>query len=209
MGAGGGSIADVDRGGILKVGPESAGADPGPAAYGRGGTRLTVTDANVLVGRIRPEAFFGGRLRLDAGAANAALGALSDRVGLPRSETLDGVLHLVNVTMAQAVRLVSVERGYDPRDYTIVAYGGSGPLHAAAVASDLGVSRVLVPVNPGLVSAYGLLLAETRQDFSITRVMLAARVTDESVAALFADLEAQARREFQAYERPWADVNVQ
>jgi len=206
VGAGGGSIADVDRGGILKVGPESAGADPGPAAYGKGGSALTVTDANVLVGRIRPEAFFGGRLRLDAAAAEAALGALSDRVGLPRLETLEGVLRLVNVTMAQAVRLVSVERGHDPRDYTIVAYGGSGPLHAAAVASDLGISRVLVPVNPGLVSAYGLLLADTRQDFSITRVMLAARVADEDVAALFADLEAQAHREFQSYERPWAEV---
>jgi len=206
VGAGGGSIADVDRGGILKVGPESAGADPGPAAYGKGGSALTVTDANVLVGRIRPEAFFGGRLRLDAAAAEAALGALSDRVGLPRLETLEGVLRLVNVTMAQAVRLVSVERGHDPRDYTIVAYGGSGPLHAVAVASDLGISRVLVPVNPGLVSAYGLLLADTRQDFSITRVMLAARVADEDVAALFADLEAQAHREFQSYERPWAEV---
>ncbi|HEV2282184.1 MAG TPA: hydantoinase/oxoprolinase family protein [bacterium] len=206
VGAGGGSIADVDRGGILKVGPESAGADPGPAAYGKGGTAFTVTDANVLAGRIRPEAFFGGRLRLDAAAGEAALGALADRVGLPRRETLDGVLRLVNVTMAQAVRLVSIERGYDPRDYTIVAYGGSGPLHAAAVAADLGIARVLVPVNPGLVSAYGLLLADTRQDFSVTRVAPAARVADRDAAALFADLAAQARREFEAYDRPWREV---
>jgi N-methylhydantoinase A len=197
VGAGGGSVADVDRGGILTVGPESAGAEPGPAAYGRGGTAFTVTDANVLAGRIRPEAFFGGRMRLDAAAAETALAALADRVGLSRRETLDGVLRLVNVTMAQAVRLVSIERGYDPRDYTIVAYGGSGPLHAAAVAADLGIGRVLVPVNPGLVSAYGLLIADTRQDFSITRVTPAAHV---------ADLEQHARREFQAYERPWRDV---
>jgi N-methylhydantoinase A len=206
VGAGGGSIADVDRGGILKVGPESAGADPGPAAYGKGGAAFTVTDANVLAGRIRPEAFFGGRLRLDAAAAEAALGSLADRVGLERRETLDGVLRLVNVTMAQAVRLVSIERGYDPRDYTIVAYGGSGPLHAAAVAADLGIARVLVPVNPGLVSAYGLLIADTRQDFSMTRVTPAGRVADGDVAAVFADLERQARREFEAYERPWTDV---
>jgi N-methylhydantoinase A len=206
VGAGGGSIAGVDRGGILKVGPESAGADPGPASYGKGGTAFTVTDANVLAGRIRPEAFFGGRLRLDAAAAEAALGALADRVGLPQRETLDGVLRLVNVTMAQAVRLVSIERGHDPRDYTIVAYGGSGPLHAAAVAADLGISRVLVPVNPGLVSAYGLLLADTRQDFAITRVMPAGRVTDGDAVALFAQLEADARREFEAYATPWREV---
>jgi N-methylhydantoinase A len=208
VGAGGGSIADVDRGGILKVGPESAGADPGPAAYGKGGSAFTVTDANVLAGRIRPEGFFGGRLRLDAAAADAAVGALADRLGLPRRETLDGVLRLVNVTMAQAVRLVSIERGYDPRDYAVVAYGGSGPLHAAAVASDLGISRVLVPVNPGLVSAYGLLLADTRQDFSLTRVTPAEQVTDDAAAARFEELEAQARQEFKAYERPWREATA-
>ena len=159
VGAGGGSIADVDRGGILKVGPESAGADPGPAAYGKGGTAFTVTDANVLAGRIRPQAFFGGRLPLDAAAAESSLRALADRVALSHGDTLDGVIRLVNVTMAQAVRLVTIERGYDPRDYAIVAFGGSGPLHAADVAADLGISRVLVPTNPGLLSAYGLLIA--------------------------------------------------
>jgi N-methylhydantoinase A len=206
VGAGGGSIADVDRGGMLKVGPESAGADPGPAAYGRGGTAFTVTDANLLAGRIRPQAFYGGRLRLDAAAAEAALVALADRVGLARREALDGVLRLVNVTMAQAVRLVSIERGYDPRDYTIVAYGGSGPLHAAAVAADLGISRVLVPVNPGLVSAYGLLIAETRQDFAVTRVSPASRVTDAEVGEVFAELERRACTEFTGYDRPWSDV---
>ncbi len=206
VGAGGGSIADVDRGGMLKVGPESAGADPGPAAYGKGGKAFTVTDANVLAGRIRPQAFFGGRLPLDVAAAEAALAALADRVGLPRDETLEGVLRLVNVTMAQAVRLVTIERGHDPRDYTIVAYGGSGPLHAAAVAADLGITRVLVPTNPGLVSAYGLLIADTRQDFSTTRVMSAARLTDDLVAGVFAELQAQAQQEFAAYGRPWADV---
>jgi len=206
VGAGGGSIADVDRGGILKVGPESAGADPGPAAYGRGGTAFTVTDANVLAGRIRPQAFFGGRLPLNTARAEAALDALTDRVGLGRTETLEGVLRLVNVTMAQAVRLVTIERGYDPRDYTIVAYGGSGPLHAAPVAADLGISRVLVPTNPGLVSAYGLLIADTRQDFSMTRVAPVARLTDETVAGVFAELEARAQREFAEYGRPWAEV---
>lgn len=208
VGAGGGSIADVDRGGILKVGPESAGADPGPAAYGKGGTAFTVTDANVLAGRIRPEAFFGGRLPLDARRAEAALAALADRVALSQAETLEGVLRLVNVTMAQAVRLVTIERGHDPRDYTIVAYGGSGPLHAAAVAADLGISRVVVPTDPGLVSAYGLLIADTRQDFSMTRVSLAARLTDSAIAEAFADLEARAQREFAEYGRPWTEVQA-
>jgi len=108
--------------------------------------------------------------------------------------------------MAQAVRLVTIERGYDPRDYTIVAYGGSGPLHAAAVASDLGIARVLVPTNPGLVSAYGLLIADTRQDFSITRVSPAADLTDAAVAGVFAEMEARAQREFAEYARPWTDV---
>ncbi|HET8998291.1 MAG TPA: hydantoinase/oxoprolinase family protein [bacterium] len=206
VGAGGGSIADVDRGGMLKVGPQSAGADPGPAAYGRGGTAFTVTDANVLAGRIRPQAFFGGRMQLDAKRAEATLAALADRVALSSAETLEGVLRLVNVTMAQAVRLVTIERGYDPRDYTIVAYGGSGPLHAAAVAADLGISRVLVPTNPGLVSAYGLLIADTRQDFSMTRVSPAASLTDAGVADVFAELEARAQREFAEYARPWSDV---
>jgi N-methylhydantoinase A len=191
---------------MLKVGPQSAGADPGPAAYGKGGTAFTVTDANVLAGRIRPQAFFGGRMPLDARCAEAALAALADRVALSRAETLEGVLRLVNVTMAQAVRLVTIERGYDPRDYTIVAYGGSGPLHAAAVAADLGISRVLVPTNPGLVSAYGLLIADTRQDFSMTRVSPAASLTDAGVADVFAELEARAQREFAEYARPWSDV---
>jgi len=206
VGAGGGSIADVDRGGMLTVGPQSAGADPGPAAYGKGGTAFTVTDANVLAGRIRPLAFFGGRLPLDAQRAEAALVTLADRAGLSRVETLDGVFRLVNVTMAQAVRLVTIQRGHDPREYTIVAYGGSGPLHAAAVAADLGITRVLVPVNPGLVSAYGLLIADTRQDFSMTRVTPVAALTDAAVAKVFAELEARAQREFAEYARPWTDV---
>jgi len=129
-------------------------------------------------------------------------------VHLSGAETLDGVLRLVNATMAQAVRLVTIERGYDPRDYTIVAYGGSGPLHAASVASELGIGRVLVPTNPGLGSAYGLLIADTRQDFSMTRVASAAHLTQAAVAEAFAALEQRARREFGEYGREWGEVRL-
>ncbi|WP_342643822.1 hydantoinase/oxoprolinase family protein [Rhodoligotrophos ferricapiens] len=159
IGAGGGSIAFIDKGGFLTVGPESAGADPGPACYGRGGERPTVTDAQVVAGLLRPERFLGGRMKLLPERATAALGALSLPGGV--EVTADAVLRLVNSNMADAVRLVSTRRGIDPRDFTIVAYGGGGPLHAAMVAEELGVRQVLVPWSPGLASAFGLLIADT------------------------------------------------
>ncbi len=164
IGAGGGSIAWIDRGGFLTVGPESAGAVPGPACYDRGGDRPTVTDAQVVAGILRPARFFGGRMALRADKAAAALAAL----GLPGGArpTADSVLRLVNGNMAGAVRLVSTARGIDPRDFTIVAYGGGGPLHAALVAEEIGIRRVLVPWSPGLASAFGLLIADALIDVS-------------------------------------------
>jgi N-methylhydantoinase A len=166
VGAGGGSLAARDPGGFLAVGPRSAGARPGPACYGRGGTLPTVTDAQVVAGILRPARFFGGRLALDVAAAEAALATL----GEPPAVAADAVLRTVNAGMAQAVRLVSTARGIDPRDFVLVAYGGGGPLHGALVAEELGMSRVLVPWSPGLCSAFGLLVADTVVDLVATRL---------------------------------------
>lgn len=162
IGAGGGSICLIDRGGFLAVGPESAGALPGPVCYGRGGTRPTVTDAQVVAGLLRPGTFFGGRMQLSAEAAAEALAELGLSGGAPAAA--DAVLRLVNSNMAGAVRLVSTGRGIDPRDFTLIAYGGGGPLHAAMVAEELGIRQVLIPWSPGLCSAFGLLIADTLID---------------------------------------------
>ena len=209
VGAGGGSIAGADRGGILQVGPSSAGADPGPACYGRGGLDCTVTDANVMLGYLRPDQFFGGKMQLDVSAAAQAAERLSGSLSLSTLATAEGVRQLVNFNMAQAVRLVSVERGYDPRDYTIVAYGGGGPLHAAAVAEELDIRRVLVPVNSGLVSAYGLLIANTQQDFMVTRIARAVDITTDDLQSVFVALERKALDEFAGYDLPWNEVRIE
>jgi N-methylhydantoinase A len=164
IGAGGGSIASVDRGGFLTVGPESAGARPGPACYGHGGNRPTVTDAQLVTGLLRADRFFGGKMTLDMDAAMAALATID----LPVSpeQKADSILRLVNSNMASAVRLVSTGRGIDPRTFTMVAFGGGGPLHGAMVAEEIGIREVLVPWSPGLASAFGLLIADTIIDAS-------------------------------------------
>lgn len=170
VGAGGGSVAWLDSGGMLQVGPRSAGADPGPACYGRGGTLPTTTDANVVRGLLRPQHFLGGRVRLNEDAASWALGELGRTVGRTAADLAEDVTTIANSTMASAIRVVSVERGSDPREYVLVAYGGAGPLHAASVADELDMTRVLVPPYPGLLSAFGLVAATFRRDFAQTRV---------------------------------------
>jgi N-methylhydantoinase A len=206
VGAGGGSIAGADRGGIMQVGPASAGADPGPACYGRGGQHFTVTDANVVLGFVRPHTFYGGRLRLNLDASLAALDRLARQLGMEPMAAAEGVRRLVNFTMAQAMRLVSIERGHDPRDYAVVAYGGGGPLHAAQLAEELGCTQVLIPHHPGIISAFGLLLADTQQDFLVTRIMPASQATRPVLLEAFAELEARAREEFASYGVPWSAV---
>jgi N-methylhydantoinase A len=168
VGAGGGSIAHVDAGGSLRVGPESAGAEPGPVCYGRGGTRPTVTDAHLTLGRLDPDRVLGGTDALDMApeAARSAVGRLGETLGRSPEETALGVLRVANATMERALRRVSVERGHDPRDYTLVPFGGAGPLHAAALAEALGMPRVLVPPAPGALSALGLLMADVTHDAS-------------------------------------------
>ncbi len=171
IGAGGGSIAWIDQGGMLKVGPKSAGAYPGPAAYGRGGELPTVTDANVFLGRLSPESLLGGRMDMDAPAAAKAIDKhVSKLIEQATEAAAIGILEIANAHMTGAVRVISVEQGEDPRDYALVAFGGAGPLHAADVAVMAGMRYVIVPPRPGVFSAQGLLQSDRRGDFSITRL---------------------------------------
>ncbi|WP_329246919.1 hydantoinase/oxoprolinase family protein [Actinoallomurus sp. NBC_01490] len=164
IGAGGGSIAAVDPGGALTVGPRSAGARPGPACYGHGGDRPTVTDAHAVLGRLSPEGILGGAMRLDVAAAEAVVDGLAGELGMDRERTALGILRLVEAGMARAIRHVSVATGVDPRDHVLVAFGGAGPLHAAGIAAELGIGTVLVPPNPGTLCALGLLVTDLRTD---------------------------------------------
>src|SRR5579864_1333638 len=165
IGAGGGSIAYSEAGG-LRVGPESAGADPGPACYGRGGTRPTVTDANVVLGRVDPAWFAGGQMTLDVEAAHRAVGELALELGLETIELAEGICDVINAKMAQAIRTLTVEQGIEPRDFALVAFGGAGPMHAAFLARELGIGEVIVPRLAGAFSAWGMLETELRRDFT-------------------------------------------
>src|SRR5689334_20429371 len=190
IGAGGGSIAKVDAG-TLTVGPQSAGADPGPAAYGRGGERATVTDAHVILGHL-PAKLLGGRMELDVEAANRVVDAEVARpLGLDRRAAAQGILSILDHNMVGAVRIVSVERGHDPRDFTLVAFGGAGPLHGCSLAALLGITKVLIPPAPGVLCADGLLAADLKAEFSRTLSKAGAVDIDEA-RKIFGELAAQA-----------------
>jgi N-methylhydantoinase A len=169
VGAGGGSIAYVDRG-LLKVGPRSAGAQPGPVCYGLGNMEPTVTDANLLLGLLNPRYLLGGRMTVHHDLARDAIDRLAAVLGLEPMATALGILSVVTANMARAIRVISVQRGYDPRDYTLIAFGGAGPLHAARLAKELDIGRILVPRAPGILCAMGLLLTDLRADFAVTRL---------------------------------------
>lgn len=172
VGAGGGSIAWIDNGGMLKVGPESAGAVPGPISYGKGGTLPTVTDANVVLHRLNPKYILGGRMKIDEQSAYEAIeGMLAKPLGMSAVEAAVGIVKVVNSNMGRAIRVVSVERGYDPREFVVVAFGGAGALHAANVAKDLGINHVMVPKNPGILCAMGLLVSDIRSDYVKTSIL--------------------------------------
>ncbi|MBI5878611.1 MAG: hydantoinase/oxoprolinase family protein [Chloroflexi bacterium] len=202
VGAGGGSLARIDAGGALRVGPESSGANPGPACYGRGCAQVTVTDANLMLGRIAPGRFLGGRMRLDAGATAQVFEPLAAQMGVDAPAAAHGVIRVVNANMERAIRHVSVERGYDPREFTLVAFGGAGPLHACALAEALGIPRVLVPRYPGVLSALGMLNADLVKDFSASALKRAAELDSESVARLYAPLVKRARDAMAAEDVP-------
>jgi len=208
VGAGGGSIAFVDSGGLLKVGPRSAGADPGPACYGRGNAEPTVTDANVVLGTLNPDYLLGGRMPVRRDLARDAVGQLAGRLGMDVMATAQGIVSVVTANMARAIRVISVQRGYDPRDHALVAFGGAGPLHAARLAKELDIGRILVPRNPGILCAMGLLLSDLRADFAITRrrVLRAGLLSD--IADAFAELAARAEAWFDAEGIAAADRQI-
>jgi N-methylhydantoinase A len=187
-GAGGGSLAWIDTAGALHVGPQSAGADPGPACYGRG-TKATVTDANLILGRLHGDHFLGGAMRLDESRARDAISAVPTNSFATKEHLAEGIIRVANARMESALRRVSVERGFDPRNFTLLAFGGAGPLHACSLAQSLGIGRVLIPSAPGALSALGILDADLRREFSRT-VMLAP--SSPQIAGAFRDLEAEA-----------------
>lgn len=197
IGAGGGSIAWLDELGTLRVGPRSAGAVPGPACYDRGGQEPTVTDANLVLGRLNPEYFLGGDMTLSVDSANAAVERLGEQMRLPVESVARGILRLANASMVNAIKLVSVRKGHDPREYALVAFGGGGPMHATALARELHISRVLIPPAPGNFSAWGMLTTDYKQDFTRTRVIRATEDDRGAVEASFAELESEAADFFQ------------
>ena len=168
IGAGGGSIARVDAGGLLQVGPESAGAAPGPACYGKGGVEPTVTDANLVLGRLRPDAFLGGEMSLDMVAAEQAVGSVAEHLGVGLYEAAEGIIRIANEHMARALRVISVQRGIDPRQMTLACFGGAGGLHVCALAESLGMSQAMVPIHGGVLSALGMLTAPRGRQLSRT-----------------------------------------
>jgi N-methylhydantoinase A len=203
IGAGGGSIAQVDAGGLLLVGPESAGADPGPACYGRGGRRPTVTDANVVLGRLLPQSFLGGSMSLDKDAAFAAVKTIADALSsdakkLTVEQAAQGIVDVVNDHMVRALRVMSVERGEDPKDFTLVSFGGAGGLHVCALAEELEMRQALVPVNAGVLSALGMLAAESSRERSRTISKCLQDCDADSIEQLFDELLVYAIQELGA-----------
>jgi N-methylhydantoinase A len=197
IGAGGGSIAWMDENKAMRVGPRSAGAEPGPAAYGRpDGVYPTVTDANLIAGRLNPEFFLGGTMPLQIHAARAAYARLSELTGTSTDETARGVLRLTNGNMVNAIKIISVQRGHDPRDFALVAMGGGGPVHAAYLARELQISRVIVPVAPGHFSAFGMLTTDLRRDYIRTWLARTDQIEPDHLEEAFSDLENLATAEY-------------
>ncbi len=205
VGAGGGSIARIDAGGALTVGPQSAGADPGPACYGRGG-QLTVTDANLALGRLRPDGFLGGRMTLDKERADGLLADIAAGIGASAGDAALGIIRVVNSNMERAIRAISLERGYDPREFTLIPFGGAGPMHACELAAELGIPRVLVPGHPGILSALGVAIADVVKDYSRTVMLRGADLEPARLETEFHGMEQLARAELVAEGLPAGDM---
>jgi N-methylhydantoinase A len=211
VGAGGGSLARIDEGGSLKVGPDSAGADPGPACYGRG-EEPTVTDADLIAGRLMAANFLGGRMRLFPQRAQSAVGRLSRAMKCRLDDAARGVLRVVNANMARAVRLITVERGFDAREFALLAFGGAGPMHACDLAIELGIRHVILPCNPGLACAYGALNAALGREYSLTvrRIAPAMRELEKLMRPLVtrahSEMAAQGVGRSQVEIELWADL---
>jgi N-methylhydantoinase A len=205
VGAGGGSIAWRDPGGALRVGPRSAGADPGPACYGRGGTEPTVTDANLLLGYLATDSPLAGGVELDVDAARTAVAGLADELGLEALECAEGIVRVANAEMVRALRVVTVERGIDPRRYALLAFGGAGPLHAAAIASELEIDRIVCPRASGVLAALGLVVSQRRRDVQRSLLLSGEELTAEAIASAVGELSERAR---QALSEPEADLEA-
>jgi N-methylhydantoinase A len=202
IGAGGGSIAWIDQAGGLRVGPLSAGAVPGPACYDAGGEKPTVTDANLVIGRINPDYFLGGELQVSTEKARRSLQEIANHLGLSIEEAALGVVRLADANMVNALKLVSVRRGYDPRQFTLVAFGGGGSLHAAALARELRVKRIVVPTAPAVFSAWGMLMTDLRNDYIRTMVVHSDRMSPNRLKGIFAEMVGQATAELTAERVP-------
>jgi N-methylhydantoinase A len=194
VGAGGGSIARLDAGGALRVGPESAGADPGPICYGKG-DKITVTDANLYLGRLLPDFFLGGEMELEEGKLEKNFSKLAKDTGLSTIEIAEGIIEVANATMEKAIRVISVERGHDPQEFSLVSFGGAGGLHAPFLADLLSIPRVIVPENPGLLSAFGMLLADIVKDYSLTVMVNEDESSFKIIEKLFSPLMDRGVRE--------------
>lgn len=188
VGAGGGSIAFMDVGGSLKVGPESAGADPGPICYGEG-NQITVTDANLYLGRLIPEHFLGGGMKLQAERLQSFFQQMAKETGITTMELAEGILSVANTAMEKAIRVISVEKGYDPQEFVLFSFGGAGGMHGAFLARLLNIPKVLVPLNPGIMSAIGMIMADVIKDYSFTIMKNGLNVTADELSTLFEDLE--------------------
>ncbi len=217
IGAGGGSLARVDDGGLLQVGPQSAGADPGPACYGKGGRQATVTDANAVLGRLRPEFFLGGAMPLDLAAAEDAVDRLAAALALNRQQTAQGIIDVANEHMVRALRVISVQRGHDPADFRLCCFGGAGGLHVCALAEALGVNRALVPMHGGVLSALGMLVAPRERQLSRSLQQPLDAVDDKILNELLQELAARGRAQLEAEgvapgdirEKPSLDLRYQ
>src|SRR5262249_51621609 len=198
IGAGGGSIAWIDKGGMLQVGPQSAGAKPGPACYGTGGTEATVTDANLVLGRINPENFLGGRMKLDVASARAAVARVAEKLGQGVEETALAIARIVDNNMMGALRSVLIERGFDPRDFTLCAFGGATPLHVSALLREMGIPRSIVPVHPAQFSAYGFIMTNARVDRQRTTQFISTKFDAARANAIMHDLVSESVAELKA-----------
>ena len=207
VGAGGGSIARVDSGGALVVGPQSAGADPGPACYGKG-SQITVTDANLLLGRLVPDQFLGGRLTLDRRRVEDLALGLAGQIGAGIQDAALGIIRVVNSNMERAIRTISLERGYDPREFTLVPFGGAGPMHCCELAQELAIPRILVPARPGILSALGVAIADIVKDYSRTVMLRGGDVDRVRLEEEFSGMEGLARQELRGEGLPVDQMQV-
>jgi N-methylhydantoinase A/oxoprolinase/acetone carboxylase beta subunit len=208
VGAGGGSLASLDPGGALRVGPQSAGADPGPVCYGKG-TGVTVTDANLYLGRLHPRWFLGGQMQLDVARAKEAVAAFARQIRLSPEAACEGILEVVNANMEGAIRVISVERGHDPREFALVSFGGAGGMHAADLARRLSIPTVLVPAHPGILSAFGMLITDYVQEYAQTVLVPATAFTSEHAAMAFGELEERGRQAMRDEGIAPQDVQIQ